>query len=551
MPPLKILLVKMNKPVNPNMSINSCAIGIDFGTTNSAMSRFSDTLFIKGPISLNFPLTGSALYPSAAYLDEEISGIRTGLVAYNKRHIEPERVVLSVKRHIADNTVYHIKNKTFSNTDIVRSIISDFIKEIMLTDHEFQPNFIAVTVPYYFGENENAFIKFAADEAIRELSESEITVFTIPEPVAASLSCIFNLNIRNIEPEVFLIYDIGGGTLDLTLVRVMYNAEKFSYEVLANDGISKFGGDDIDDLIYDYVLNNIEIDDSNLTDHQQRLNKARLLNECKEAKHNLSFCDNYTLVCNNIYGIESGTVEICITQDVLNDLLCGRKGSKRNMMREFQNCIENLYAKAHLSPAVVKYTVPVGGTSFIPLFRTYINSIHCSAQEVASGNINDNLTLVANGASIYAAMKSDEICGTKYHPFDSNDSIENIRTRISHSLYIEKFNGKFDLIIPANSVSPFRICKRYFPAKLSKNGDTVELTKVRLFQGEGASRKCGKYIGMIDFSEYEIFAHGRTINEIPIDITIEATDTLVRASCFIPQSDSNGNDLAFTQIIHD
>ena len=535
---------RMNKPANLKINkTDSCVIGIDFGTTNSAMSRYCNSTLVNGPESLNFPITGNVLYPSVAYLDDVNNDIKTGIAAYNKRHIEPEKVISSVKRHLTEKNIYKIKNRAFSNVDIAKSIIFDFINEIILTDHEFKPSCVAVTVPYYFGENENVLIKSVAEQAIYELIQCETSLFIIPEQVAASIASIYNLNIKNIESEVFFIYDIGGGTLDLTLVRVTYNENDFSYEVLAND--------DIDELLYEYILSKIEINNTMLTEHQRLINKARLLTECKEVKHHLSYSDNYTFLCNNLFGVDGGYVEMVITRDVLNDLLSGLRGSQRNLVLEFQQCVQNLYSKAKINPASVKYTIPIGGTSFIPIFRTYANSAHNSALEIASGNIIDNLTLVANGASIYAAMMSDKIYNTLYHPFGSHNSIEQITTRISHSLYIEKFNGKLDLIIPANSVSPVSVHKRYFPAKLKKDGKIVDLAEVHLFQGEGESRKRGRYIGMIDFSDYLIYTHNRTINEIPIDITIEATDTLVKAHCYIPLADFNCNNIEFTQIIHD
>lgn len=541
----------MNKPTIPRANLFSCPIGIDFGTTNSAMSRYANTLLVKGPESFNFPLTGSTLYPSMAYLDAELGVIKTGVAAYNKRFLEPEKVISSIKRHITDNANFVVKGQSYSSVDIAKSIISDFIREIYLTDHDLHPKCVVVTVPYYFGENENTLIKLAAEQAIKECIQCDTNIFLIPEQVAASIASIYNLNMIDIDSKLFFIYDIGGGTLDVTLVRITSNASRFNYEVLANDGIARFGGDDIDTLLYNYVLKNVDIDSSSLTPYQLLVNRARLLNECKEAKHHLSFSTSYTLLCTNLFGVESGCIEIVITQDILNGLLSGLLGSDRNMLLELHHCIDSIYAKAKINPESVNYTIPIGGTSFIPLFRSYVKSVHKCSQEIASGNLMDNLTMVANGASIYAAMKSDEICNTHYHPFACHNAIEMIKTRVSHSLYVEKYNGKFDLIIPANSISPIQVKKRYYPAKFKDKGGIVDLAEVRLFQGKGESRKLGSYIGMIDFSQYIIYTHDRNINEIPIEVTIEATDTLVKAHCRIPKSDIQGNDIVFTQIIHD
>ena len=240
----------MSKPVNPKSQFSGTfPLGIDFGTTNSVMSRYAHTVLKDGPESLNFPLTGSMLYPSIALVDEEIDGIRTGVVAYNKRFTEPEKIVSSVKRRITESTRYQVNDNSYSNVDIAEAIISDFVKEIKMTDHDLYPNIIVVTVPYYFGENENALLKQAAENAIHNQLKYRGEIYLLPEPVAASIASIYNLALENIQSKVFFIYDIGGGTLDLTLVRITNDTYTFSYEVLANDGIALFGGDDIDELL--------------------------------------------------------------------------------------------------------------------------------------------------------------------------------------------------------------------------------------------------------------------------------------------------------------
>lgn len=82
----------MNKPANPysaRPASKPLPIGIDFGTTNSAMSKYSQSLLNNGPVSFNFPITGGVLYPSMALLDCETGTIRTGNAAYTHRLTDP------------------------------------------------------------------------------------------------------------------------------------------------------------------------------------------------------------------------------------------------------------------------------------------------------------------------------------------------------------------------------------------------------------------------------------------------------------------------------
>lgn len=540
----------MSKPVNPNISSTSNApIGIDFGTTNSAISRYVQSVLVNGPENLNFPLTGNVLYPSAALLDKTDGSIKTGAFAYSKRFVEPENVVLSVKRKLTEATEYTIDGAVYKNVNIASSIIADLIKEIKTIDPLLHPKVVVVTVPYHFGEIENALIKQAAQKAIQETIGDDVDVFLFPEPVAASLAAVYQISEEDFGSKIMLIYDIGGGTLDFALVRVTKNENIFNCEVLANDGIAHFGGDDIDQLLYDYIVNQEKTDFSALPHRQQLMNKAHLLSASQEAKQQLSFSKNYSCLCTNLYGVEGGFLERVLSRNELDALLKGQLGSKRNMLGEFSNSLNRLYAKAAKTPESVDCVIPVGGSALIPLFRDFVKQKHVHAKEITDSNNYGRFVMVANGAAIYAAIKNDELYGTNYRPFNVSRTIESVKTRIPHSIFLQKYNGKLDLLIPANSVSPTRIEKTYYPTKIRSNGQTVELNSVAFFQGVGDSRKQSHCIGEVDFSGYTIYSHGRCADEIPIRITIEASDTLVTISCKIPKSNKDKKDIVFVKTL--
>lgn len=541
----------MSKPVEIS-SVNGMGypIGIDFGTSNSSMSKYvQNNIMGNGPQSLNFPITGKNLYPSFALIDNRKNIVYTGLPAYNKRFVEPENVISSVKRKIKSKDSYVVNGKIYSNKDIVSCIISDFIKEIKMTDHQLHPKVVVETVPYYFGENENFLIKEAVTMAINEQLGSDIKVFLIPEPIAASLAFLYEMKEETIDSETILVYDIGGGTLDLTLIKITNSLTTFNYEVLANVGIAKFGGDDIDMLLYDYIVKHEKLDFSTLPNRHKLSNTARLINEVIEVKQQLSTQNEYTFLCSNLIGTVP-YVELVVTRELLESLLSGKAGSDRNMLGEFKDCLNKLFYKALKTPECVNMVLPVGGTSQIPIFRHTVNSICKNAKEVKTNDSTNIFTMVANGASVFGAMKCDELYGTSYRPFKFHNTVERITTRISHALYLQKYNGKLDLLIPSNAISPTRVLKTYFPSKFKQNDELVELSKVELFQAQGESKKNGNKIGAIDFSRYDIYSHGRDLKNIPISLMIEATDTAVKINCSIPKATQDGNDINFTQIIH-
>lgn len=543
----------MNNPTDPiteKKANDQIAIGIDFGTSNSVMSGYFQSTLLKGPVSFNFPLTGSQLYPSIAFLDRESVAIRTGPLAYRKRITDSDNVISSVKRHITEPTAYVLSNQVFYNKDIVEAIISDFVHEVKLVDHEMKVGTVTITVPYHFGQNENSIILNAAEKALDKQIGYKQKIFILPEPVAASLATLYNLKEESFNEKIFLVYDIGGGTLDLTLIKITNTKTSINYEVLANDGISNFGGDDIDELLYNYVIKNEMHIVQTISQHQEILNKARLIEECKNGKQNLTFSDTYSFMCSNLFGIKSGFVDFELTRKTLNSILLGNLGSKRNMVGELSSCIERLYAKASICNDSVDYLVPIGGTSYIPIFHSLLSSLHPKANEISCPSMMDNFTLVSKGACIYSALKSDEIHETKLNPFLQIKSVTQIRTRVSHALYLEKYNGDFVTLVKANELSPASVHRRYYPSKFSQDGIYVDIGNVSLFQGHGESRKNKRHIGYIEFSQYRIYSHGRKLNEIPIDIEITATDVLVSVHCIISKGDKTGKDIEFNQIIH-
>lgn len=537
-----------NQPKIPKEYNEHCfPLGLDFGTSNSTVSWYNKTILKKGPECLNFPLTGSILYPSIALIDNEGKCIRTGLAAYNKRFTAPNDIVMSVKRRIAEPETYNLGNKTLTNIEVAKCIIADFIQELKSVYHDLRPNVIVATTPYYFGEIENYNIREAVISALNEQIGYNPEVFLLPEPIAASLAYILN-NKKELNNCTFLVYDIGGGTLDLTLIRASSSDNTFDFEILANDGIQRFGGNDIDEIIYDYIIQQDGYDFSSLSAKLKARNRALLMNEAEQAKRHLTTQKQYDIVCAELSGVHELN-DFVITRDTLDDLLQGRNGSKRNMLEELTECIHRLYSKAKIDVSSVDVLVPIGGTSLVPLFHNFIKNCHLDAKEYLSNDATTVFTSVSIGACIYAAMKSDSIYHTDFCPLGTQGKIEKMKTRVPHSLFIQKFDGSLDLIITANAVSPAQVKKTYYPAGYIQDGTFVNINEVPIFQGIGISRKASRKIGDINFNDIKIYSHGRNLKNIPIHLTFEATETLVIVHGKISKGTVNGDDITFNQII--
>lgn len=529
----------------PDFQAGDYPLGFDFGTTHSVWCQYSYNLMRKGPEAINLPHNGSAFYPSLAVLTQD-GRVLTGKSAYRKRLTAGNVLVRDIKRNICSSAILLTANASNTNLDMAIKVMEATLAEMLSVTHELHPPTITLTVPYYFGQNENARIQMALRSALNNLNiNTEINL--LPEPVAASLAYVFyhrpDDGVYNL-----LVYDIGGGTLDMTLVRVERNEDNIDFQILATDGNSQFGGNDIDELMYQYVLRKEGLDFSKLSPSQMQTNRMLLLDAVIDAKHDLSHEEKANIVCGGLEGLERNFLDLIFTRRELNELLEGHLGSERNLIKEFKNCLNSLLSKANLPKEALSSIIPIGGSTLLPLFRENLEEITGIKEKALSAE--ERKSYVGLGAAIHAAMISDSRGSTGFNPLGRSFSLSQLKARIPHSLFLKKFDGKLDLLINANSVAPAAVDKVYYPVKVKADGQLLDLSLVTLFQGVGESRKQGHDIGAIDFSPYEIYTHGRQLQSIPIKLKIKCNETLVTVDCEIPKGNKDKSDLEFTQTIY-
>ena len=240
-----LILPSHSKPIT-GLRLNP-PIGLDFGTSNSVISSFADELHRRGSFVYSLPVTGSFMYPSLVYHESKSGILKGGVLAYNRRNLEPENIIHSIKRRILEEEV-EVGGRNFDVKRIISEILIGLLREVKSTELEMLPQMVTLTVPYYFKQLQNQIIKEAANIAFKEVFGLIPKIELLPEPVAAAIYVLFQNKSLNISERTLLVYDIGGGTCDLTLVRFSINRVNVEFEVLANDGVSDLGGDDIDNL---------------------------------------------------------------------------------------------------------------------------------------------------------------------------------------------------------------------------------------------------------------------------------------------------------------
>jgi molecular chaperone DnaK len=205
--------------------------GIDLGTTNSAIA-----VVIDGELTV-IPVNGQPTMPSAVGLDPA-GKLIIGQAAKNQQISSPESTILSVKRHMGTAHTESLGGKNYSPEEISALILGELKRAAEA--HLGKPVTQAViTVPAFFNEAQRKATQTAGTLAGLEVLR------ILNEPTAAALAYGAGDPDGDREGETMLVYDLGGGTFDVSLVRV----EKGIVEVQASHGDTHLGGDDFDDAL--------------------------------------------------------------------------------------------------------------------------------------------------------------------------------------------------------------------------------------------------------------------------------------------------------------
>ena len=241
-------------------------IGIDLGTTNSVVSVMEN----GRPRVIGE--AGQSVLPSVVGVDDNGS-LMVGQPAFNQLVLAPERTVKSIKRRMGDDDTVQLGDKEYTPQE-VSAVILRKLKQMAEADLGQGIEKAVITVPAFFNE-----IQREATRAAGELAGLQV-VRIINEPTAAALAYFPNQH----EAETVLVYDLGGGTFDVSVVRI----EDGVVEVLSSHGDTQLGGDDFDQLLFEHVRemfrekHRIDLNDSPVS-------RSRLLQAVESAKRQLSF----------------------------------------------------------------------------------------------------------------------------------------------------------------------------------------------------------------------------------------------------------------------
>lgn len=448
-------------------------IGIDLGTTFSAIARWHEKR--QEPRHYQHSKSGDTLQ-SVIYCDPKTSEVLVGQLAYRKGFVNPENVAIGVKRMMDDaSQVISIGGKNFSPIDLSAKILHELYQDVAKQFGDgtlFKSRGTIVTVPYYFKAHQCEHTRKAAN--IADIN----CVGLIQEPIAASLAYAWQLVQDRPDEEIkenILVFDLGGGTFDLTLFCLHQTPKKLLFEVLATGGDDRLGGIDFDECLYNVILEKGGVSLVGLSDTDQKKAKQKVMEQAVEAKITLSSADDTYVTVTDV--IPGKHIDIKLTRVEFEN-------SIQTYIKKIDSIVQKLWAVSNLRQSDMSRVILVGGSSKIPCMRSLVCDL--IGEEKVYGNINASLC-VAEGAAMYAAYLDDrEIFGREIE----------VKTRTCHALGLEKAGGKFFELIQANQPTPSERCQSF-----TNDSDDMTSIDINVYQGSAPYVKDNTLIGTVKITD--------------------------------------------------
>jgi molecular chaperone DnaK len=352
-------------------------LGIDLGTTNSTAALFDGT-----KVTPTRNAQGSALTPSVVRIDAR-GNVLVGARARKFLESDPSNTRAEFKRlmgteHVLDFAASKTKRRPEElAAEVLKSLRADVRDAV-----GFEPEVAVISVPALFEVAQTA----ATSEAARLAGFARVEM--IQEPVASAIAAGWSVEQ---EEESWLVYDLGGGTFDVTLLE----SKEGLLRVVGHDGDNFLGGRDFDARIVDFVLAELKKERGVTIDRADPAHAAalrKLRHAAEEAKIELARGPETTIALPELFviGGETVDVDVALGRDVLNDLVAPLVERSIGVCRRLLD--------AHGRPKLGRIVL-VGGPTAMPALRGQV----AEALDAPFREGLDPMTLVAQGAAIYAA----------------------------------------------------------------------------------------------------------------------------------------------------
>lgn len=453
------------------------AVGIDLGTTNSAIAVLEG-----GEPTIIANAEGARTTPSVVAFSKA-GEVLVGEIAKRQAVTNVDRTISSVKRNMGTDWETSIDDKAYTAQEISARILSKLKHdaEDYLGD---EVKDAVITVPAYFNDAERQATKDAGQ--IAGLNVLRI----INEPTAAALA--YGLD-KGKEDELILVFDLGGGTFDVSLLEVGKDDDGFStIQVRATAGDNRLGGDDWDQRIVDWLVQQVK-NKTGVDLSKDPVAVQRLKDAAEQAKRELSTATTTTISLQYLSMSEEGPIHLdekltrAKFEDMTSDLLERTK-------RPFQDVIR----EAEISVKDIDHVVLVGGSTRMPAVTDLVVEMTGGKEPTKTVNPDE---VVAIGAALQAGVLQG----------DRSDVLLIDVTPLS--LGIETKGGVMTKLIERNKAIPTRATEVFSTAE-----DGQASVLIQVFQGEREFTRDNKPLGTFELTGIAPAPRGVPQIEVSFDI---------------------------------